>query len=98
MTEVLPLRPLRSRRVFIASVLAAYALARVVSTTILLLVLPHQVPSSMTGGEGVPVTYFSFTALWDGEWYGRIAAGGYPDVLPVGDSGRVGQNELPGPA
>ena len=93
MTEVLPLRPLRSRRVFIAWVLAAYALARVVSTTILLLVLPHQVPSSMTGGAGVPVTYFSFTALWDGEWYGRIAAGGYPDVLPVGDSGRVGQNE-----
>ena len=89
MTEVLPLRP---RRVFIAWVLAAYALARVVSTTILLFVLPHQVPSSMTGGEDVPVTYFSFTALWDGEWYGRIADGGYPDVLPVGDSGRVGQN------
>jgi hypothetical protein len=89
MTELHPPRP---RRVFIAWVLAAYALARVVSTTILLLVLPHQVPSSMTGGEGVPVTYFSFTALWDGEWYGRIADSGYPDVLPVDDSGRVGQN------
>ncbi|GAB3877644.1 hypothetical protein [Terrabacter terrigena] len=89
MTEVRPLRP---RRVFIGWVLAAYALARVVSTTILLLVLPHQVPSSMTGGDGVPVTYFSFTALWDGEWYGRIAEDGYPEVLPVSDSGRVGQN------
>jgi hypothetical protein len=90
MTEVRPPLP---RRVFIAWLLAAYALARVVSTTILLVVLPRQVPSSMTGGEGVPVTYFSFTALWDGEWYGRIAASGYPDVLPVGDSGGVGQNE-----
>jgi hypothetical protein len=89
MTEVPPLRP---RRVFIAWVLVAYALARVVSTTILLLVLPQQVPSSMTGGDDVPVTYFSFTALWDGEWYGRIAGSGYPDVLPISDSGRVGQN------
>ena len=92
MTELHPLRPTTSRRVFIGWVLAAYALARVVSTTILLVVLPRQVPSSMTGGDGVPVTYFSFTALWDGEWYGKIAATGYPDVLPIGDSGRVGQN------
>jgi hypothetical protein len=92
MTEVHPLRPPSSRRVFVGWVLAAYALARVVSTTILLVVLPRQVPSSMTGGDGVPVTYFSFTALWDGEWYGKIAATGYPDVLPIGDSGRVGQN------
>ncbi|MHA3834416.1 hypothetical protein ACXR8F_01710 [Terrabacter sp. AAH1] len=92
MTVVHPLRPPTSRRVFIGWVLAAYALARVVSTTILLVVLPRQVPSSMTGGDGVPVTFFSFTALWDGEWYGKIAATGYPDVLPIGDSGRVGQN------
>ncbi|NUR16573.1 MAG: hypothetical protein HOQ13_09710, partial [Dermatophilaceae bacterium] len=92
MSDVRPLRPPSSRRVFVAWVLAAYALARVVSTTILLVVLPRQVPSSMTGGEGVPVTYFSFTALWDGEWYGTIAHTGYPDVLPIGDAGRVGQN------
>ncbi|NUO33786.1 MAG: hypothetical protein HOQ27_01745, partial [Dermatophilaceae bacterium] len=92
MSDVRPLRPPSSRRVFVARLLAAYALARVVSTTILLVVLPRQVPSSMTGGEGVPVTYFSFTALWDGEWYGTIAHTGYPDVLPIGDAGRVGQN------
>ena len=92
MSDVRPLRPPSSRRVFVARLLAAYALARVVSTTILLVVLPRQVPSSMTGGDGVPVTFFSFTALWDGEWYGTIAHTGYPDVLPVGDAGRVGQN------
>jgi hypothetical protein len=50
------------------------------------------VPSGMTGGDDVPVTYFPFTALWDGQWYLRVAEGGYPDVLPVTDTGKVGEN------
>ena len=29
---------------------------------------------------------------WDAKWYERIAAGGYPDELPVGEDGRVQQN------
>ncbi|MFC7595196.1 hypothetical protein ACFQU3_07775 [Terrabacter sp. GCM10028922] len=89
MTEVVSPRP---RRVFVAWVLAVYALARVVTTTILLVVMQHQVPSGMTGGDDVPVTYFPFTALWDGQWYLRVAEGGYPDVLPVTDTGKVGEN------
>ena len=89
MTEVLPLR---SRRVFVGWVLAVYALARVVTTTVLLVVMRHQVPSGMTGGDDVPVSYFPFTALWDGQWYLRVAEDGYPDVLPVTDSGKVGEN------
>ena len=89
MTEVLSLR---SRGVFVARVLAVYALARVVTTTILLLVMQHQVPSGMTGGDDVPVSYFPFTALWDGQWYQTIAQHGYPSELPVGESGAVQQN------
>lgn len=89
MTEVLSLR---SRRVFVGWVLAVYALARVVTTTVLLVVMQHQVPSGMTGGDDVPVSYFPFTALWDGQWYLRVAEGGYPDVLPITDSGEVGEN------
>ncbi len=89
MTELLSLR---SRGVFVAWLLAIYAMARVVTTTILLLVMPHQVPSGMTGGDDVPVSYFPFTALWDGEWYQRIAQHGYPSELPVGEGGDVQQN------
>ena len=89
MTEVVSLRP---RQVFMAWVLAIYALARVVTTTILIVVMQHQVPSGMTGGDDVPVTYFPFTALWDGQWYLRVAESGYPDVLPVTDTGEVGEN------
>jgi hypothetical protein len=89
MTEGQRLAP---RRVFVGWVLAVYALARVVTTTVLLVVMRHQVPSGMTGGDDVPVSYFPFTALWDGQWYMRVAEGGYPDVLPITDSGKVGEN------
>src|SRR5215468_10288884 len=89
MTYVLSLR---NRGRFIAWVLAIYALARVITTTVLLLVMQHQVPSGMTGGDNVPVTYFPFTALWDGQWYWRIADSGYPDVLPINAAGNVDQN------
>ena len=83
---------LRSRWAFVGWVLAIYAVARVITTTILLLVMQHQVPSGMTGGDDVPVRFFPFTALWDGQWYWRIADGGYPDILPVNESGKVGEN------
>jgi len=86
------LSPLRPRRVFVVWLLAIYALTRVVSTTILLVVMQHQVPSGMTGGEDVPVTYFPFTALWDGQWYQTIAEHGYPATLPRTEGGSVQQN------
>ncbi|MEO7447935.1 MAG: hypothetical protein ABI336_06640 [Humibacillus sp.] len=89
MTTATTLRP---RGQFVLWVLAAYGVARVVTTTILLLVMRHQVPTGMTGGDSVPVGYFSFTALWDGQWYQTIALHGYPDLLPVGASGAVEQN------
>jgi hypothetical protein len=83
---------LRPRRRFVLWVLAIFAMARVVTTTILLLVMRQQAPSGMTGGDDVPVGYFAFTALWDGQWYQLIAEDGYPSSLPVTDSGKVGEN------
>lgn len=89
MSELSTLRP---RRVFVAWLLGVYALTRVVCTTILLVVMHHQVPSGMTGGDDVPVTYFPFTALWDGQWYQTIAEHGYPSTLPRSEGGSVQQN------
>lgn len=87
-----PGTPVRSRRTFVLTVLALYAACRVVSTAILLVVLQRQVPSGMTGGESDPVTYFPFTALWDGQWYQIIATEGYPDHVPRSEDGRAAQN------
>jgi hypothetical protein len=83
---------LAPRATFVAYVLALYAACRAVTTSILWLVLQRQVPSGMTGGGDMPVTYFAFTALWDGQWYQRVAESGYPDVLPIGESGKVAEN------
>ncbi len=93
MTVTLEGHALRLRRsTFILWVLALYAASRIVSTTILFIVMGHQVPTGMTGGEGIPVTLWSFSALWDGQWYQQIALHGYPDVLPLDGSGDVAQN------
>jgi hypothetical protein len=86
------LAPSLPRRTFVGWVLALYAAARVVTTAILLVVMQRQVPSGMTGGDHVPVTYFPFTALWDGQWYQTIALDGYPSQLPVSEGGSVQQN------
>ena len=80
------------RRRFILWVLALYAACRVVTTAILLVVMQRQVPTGMTGGDDVPVTYFPFTALWDGQWYQTIATEGYPDHVPRGEDGGAQQN------
>ena len=82
-------RPLRG---FILTALVLYGACRLVTTAILLVVMQRQAPTGMTGGEDVPVTYFPFTALWDGQWYQTIAIDGYPDQIPRGDDGGAQQN------
>lgn len=37
--------------------------------------------------------YLEFVTIWDADWYAKIAAGGYPAVLPVDANGHVAQNE-----
>lgn len=81
-----------SRARFVVVVLALYAACRAVTTVVLWLAMQRQVPTGMTGGDDVPVTYFPFTALWDGQWYERIAEDGYPSSLPTDADGRVREN------
>lgn len=37
--------------------------------------------------------YLEFVTIWDADWYAKIAAGGYPAVLPMDANGHVAQNE-----
>ncbi|MBI4939413.1 MAG: hypothetical protein HY830_01545 [Actinobacteria bacterium] len=37
--------------------------------------------------------YLGVVSLWDGDWYRRIAEGGYPATLPRNDAGQVLQNQ-----
>ena len=37
--------------------------------------------------------YLEFVTIWDADWYAKIAASGYPAVLPVDANGHVAQNE-----
>ncbi len=73
-------------------VVLLYAVTRLYSGILLAVTAPHQLPAGMT--DGVPVGYFGFTAIWDGEWYERIAVHGYPSTVPTDAAGRVQQNEL----
>ena len=72
-------------------VVLLYAVTRVVSGIMLAATAPQQLPAPMTGGE--PVGYLGFTAIWDGEWYQRIAEYGYPSTLPTDAAGGVRQNQ-----
>ncbi len=76
---------------FVAAVLAIYTAMRLFSTAVLVwIATSQQDPSIFTGRNP---RYFDVAAQWDGQWYQRIAVNGYPDRLPIGESGQVLQNE-----
>ncbi|QHC68542.1 hypothetical protein GSU68_11485 [Rathayibacter sp. VKM Ac-2759] len=70
-------------------VLAVFLLTRVVTTVILLQFAAHQAENSWTGPSP---SYVDFASMWDGRWYEIIATSGYPSVLPVTDTGEIGEN------
>ena len=74
---------------FLVRVLLSYAVCRVVTGILLTIVAARQVPTGWTGPD---VTYLTFTAQWDGQWYKAIAEHGYPATLPVDGTGLVQQN------
>ncbi len=79
-----------SLRAFTVKVLLVYAGCRLVSGIILAVVATRQVPTEWTGPV---VSYLTFTAQWDGQWYKTIAEHGYPASLPVSPvTGEVEQN------
>ncbi|KAB1650538.1 hypothetical protein F8O04_05900 [Pseudoclavibacter endophyticus] len=67
-------------------VVIVWAVSRVITTVILLIYADHQ---SETWQTPERPDLFTFSGIWDGEWYERIAAGGYPSELPRNDEGRV---------
>ncbi len=84
-----PVRPTAQIGRFLPTVLLVYAVCRLVSGILLALVATRQVP---TGWTGDAVSYLTFTAQWDGQWYRAIAEHGYPRTLPLDQIGQVEQN------
>lgn len=75
---------------FVLAVLVLWTGLRLVSGAILLWIAREEQDPSVYSGE-VP-RYFDLATLWDGQWYERIATGGYPPTLPVDAGGAVRQN------
>jgi hypothetical protein len=74
---------------FLTYVVLAYAACRLVSGILLAVVATRQVPTGWTGAD---VSYLTFTAQWDGQWYLHIAEQGYPKRLPTDETGALQQN------
>jgi len=73
-----------------AQVLTVYLLSRVVATGVIELVaLTAQNPA---GVRDLHPGYGDLAVVWDGQWYEQIAEQGYPDGLPLTDTGRVDYN------
>lgn len=73
----------------VSRVLLVYALARLFTAVVVDRLARFQAPSAMSGDDP---GYLAMTALWDGEWYRRIALDGYPEQIPRDASGAVTQN------
>jgi hypothetical protein len=72
-----------------ARVAAIYALARLVTTAIMLIVAAGSPPDSRFGADP---TLADYVLGWDAQWYWTVAVRGYPAQLPVGPDGVVGEN------
>lgn len=72
-----------------ALVLVVYALTRLYAVVLLERTSRLQAANPWTGRDP---GYLGMTVLWDGGWYERIAATGYPDTLPTAPGGEVQQN------
>jgi hypothetical protein len=72
-----------------AAVLLVYALSRVVTTVMMLVLAADQDQNAWTGASP---RYVDFASMWDGRWYNIVAVSGYPSVLPVTGDGQTGEN------
>lgn len=100
LTESPPRRPtLRARFAAFTwwqQVLLVFLASRLVTTAIFATFAVLQPESYRTVASP---GYFTFAALWDGQWYWQIALQGYPSSLPVNELGQVTENAwafLPG--
>ncbi|MFT2815771.1 hypothetical protein [Leifsonia sp. A12D58] len=72
-----------------ARVLGVWALSRLVTTTLVLILASAQGANAWTGAHP---SYVDFANMWDGRWYNIVAVGGYPSELPLTAGGEVGEN------
>ena len=70
-------------------VFAVWALSRLVTTSLVLVLASVQGPNAWTGASP---KYSDFATMWDGRWYNIVAISGYPSVLPVTDGGQIGES------
>jgi hypothetical protein len=70
-------------------VASIYAVSRVVTTALMLVMASQQTANPWTGAHP---GYAEFANIWDGRWYEIIAGFGYPSELPRTDDGHVAEN------
>ncbi|MDJ0348967.1 hypothetical protein [Cryobacterium sp. PH29-G1] len=70
-------------------VFVVWALSRLVTTSLILVLARAQEPNAWTGASP---KYTDFATMWDGRWYNIVAAVGYPGVLPSTEAGQIGEN------
>jgi len=66
-----------------------WVLSRLVTTSLVLVLASVQGANAWTGASP---KYTDFATMWDGRWYNIVALGGYPEVLPITDTGQIGEN------
>ncbi len=80
----------RPRRIWILQTLGIWLVARLITTTALLIMHPQLLPGSRGAGTSNLVDYSS---IWDGQWYWSVAYSGYPSMLPLSVDGAVAENQ-----
>ncbi|CAN5226582.1 hypothetical protein BH09ACT1_BH09ACT1_05900 [soil metagenome] len=71
------------------SVIAIWAVSRLITTALLALFSSWQAANSWTAAHP---GYLAYSQLWDSTWYHLVAVSGYPSVLPTGADGHVSEN------
>ncbi len=72
-----------------ARVATIWAVSRVITTTLVLLLARVQGANPWTAASP---GYVDFANIWDAHWYNIVAVSGYPTVLPVTVDGHIGEN------
>lgn len=72
-----------------ASVIAIWAVSRLITTALLALFSSWQAANAWTSSRP---GYLAYSQLWDSTWYHIVAVNGYPSVLPTSGDGQVGEN------
>lgn len=78
------------RRVWILQTLGIWLIARLITTTALLIMHPQLLPGSRGAGTSNLIDY---SAIWDGQWYWMVAFSGYPSSLPLTPDGAVAESQ-----